>query len=122
MVSNKSRLLRLYRYLYINTDKRHLTTKAEIMDALRKYPKYVRRNTLLRNAKYTCVAATLAMALSLGLTHYETFISYAAIDAQMRVPAVKERLGRAGIRIREILAERYGDDIDWLQKPEEEGK
>ncbi|MBQ7657887.1 MAG: serine/threonine protein kinase [Butyrivibrio sp.] len=94
----------------------------EIMDALRKYPKYVRRNTLLRNAKYTCVAATLAMALSLGLTHYETFISYAAIDAQMRVPAVKERLGRAGIRIREILAERYGDDIDWLQKPEEEGK
>ena len=35
MVSNKSRLLRLYRYLYINTDERHLTTKAEIMDALR---------------------------------------------------------------------------------------
>ena len=35
MVSNKSRLLRLYRYLYVNTDERHFTTKAEIMDALR---------------------------------------------------------------------------------------
>lgn len=35
MVSNKSRLLRLYRYLYINTDEDHYTTKAEIMDALR---------------------------------------------------------------------------------------
>lgn len=35
MVSNKSRLLRLYRYLYINTDESHFTTKAEIMDALR---------------------------------------------------------------------------------------
>lgn len=35
MVSNKSRLLRLYRYLYVNTDERHFTTKAEIMDALK---------------------------------------------------------------------------------------
>ena len=35
MVSNKSRLLRLYRYLYINTDEQHFATKAEIMDALR---------------------------------------------------------------------------------------
>ena len=47
-------------------------------------------------------------------------MSYAAIDAQMRVPAVKERLGRAGIRIREILDEKYGDDIDWLKLPKEE--
>ena len=35
MVSNKSRLLRLYRYLYVNTDERHFTTKAEIMEALK---------------------------------------------------------------------------------------
>ena len=35
MVSNKSRLLRLYRYLYTNTDEMHYTTKAEIMEALR---------------------------------------------------------------------------------------
>lgn len=35
MVSNKSRLLRLYRYLYVNTDERHYTTKAEIMEAIR---------------------------------------------------------------------------------------
>ena len=32
MVSNKSRLLRLYRYLYMNTDDKHYTTKAEIME------------------------------------------------------------------------------------------
>ena len=35
MVSNKSRLLRLYRYLYVNTDEQHFATKAESMDALR---------------------------------------------------------------------------------------
>lgn len=35
MVSNKSRLLRLYRYLYINTDEEHYTTKAEIMENLK---------------------------------------------------------------------------------------
>ena len=35
MVSNKSRLLRLYKYLYTNTDSEHYTTKGEIMEALR---------------------------------------------------------------------------------------
>lgn len=35
MVSNKSRLLRLYRYLYMNTDDKHYTTKAEIMETLK---------------------------------------------------------------------------------------
>ena len=35
MVSNKSRLLRLYKYLYTNTDSEHFTTKGEIMEALR---------------------------------------------------------------------------------------
>ncbi len=35
MVSNKSRLLRLYRYLYINTDDKHYTTKNEIMNTLK---------------------------------------------------------------------------------------
>ena len=34
LASNKSRLLRLYRYLYVNTDDRHYATKAQIMDAL----------------------------------------------------------------------------------------
>ena len=35
MVSNKSRLLRLYRYLYMYTDDKHYTTKAEIMETLK---------------------------------------------------------------------------------------
>ncbi|WP_051192249.1 serine/threonine protein kinase [Butyrivibrio sp. VCB2001] len=92
----------------------------EIRAALKKYPKVAARNKVMANARYVTVAAVLAMVISLGLTHYDTFVSYAAIDAQMRVPAVKERLGRAGIRIREILDEKYGDDIDWLKLPKEE--
>ena len=76
----------------------------------------------MANARYVAVAAVLALIISLGLTHYETFVSYAAYDAQMRVPAVKERIGRAGIRIREILDEKYGDDIEWLRLPAEEEK
>ena len=56
----------------------------------------------------------------MGITHYETFVSYAAIDAQTRVPAVKERLGVVGTRIREMLSEKYGDDYEWLKLPAEE--
>ncbi len=92
----------------------------EIKPALKKYPKVAARNKLMANARYVAVAAVLALIISLGLTHYETFVSYAAYDAQMRVPAVKERIGRAGIRIREILDEKYGDDIEWLRLPMEE--
>ena len=92
----------------------------EIKAALIKYPKIAGRNKVFSQAKYVAAAAVLAMVVSLGVTHYETFVSYAAYDAQFRVPAVKERLGRAGIRIREILDEKYGDDIEWLRIPKEE--
>ena len=46
MVSNKSRLLRLYRYLYVNTDDRHFTTKAEIMKALKDQETIYSRQTV----------------------------------------------------------------------------
>ncbi|MBO5622603.1 MAG: serine/threonine protein kinase [Butyrivibrio sp.] len=92
----------------------------EIVDALRKYPKVVRKNKVMVKAKYVLAAAVLASVISFAITNYETVVSYAAYDAQMRVPAVKERLGRAGIRIREMLYEKYGEDANWLYKPAEE--
>ena len=79
----------------------------EIMSALRKYPKVARRNRVAAKVKFIAVAAVLALVISFAITHYESVVSYAAYDAQMRVPAVKERLGYAGIRIREALEERF---------------
>ena len=46
MVSNKSRLLRLYRYLYINTDDKHYTTKNEIMNTLKDEESIYSRQTV----------------------------------------------------------------------------
>ncbi len=92
----------------------------EIKAALKKYPKVAARKRFFANAGYVAVAAVLAMVITLGLTHYETFVSYAAYDAQLRVPAVKERLGVAGTRIREMLSDKYGDDCEWLKLPSEE--
>ena len=79
----------------------------EIMAALKKYPKVARRNLVAAKAKFIAVAAVLALIISFGITHYESVVSYAAYDAQLRVPAVKERLGYAGIKIRDALGERF---------------
>jgi serine/threonine-protein kinase len=92
----------------------------EIVDALRKYPKVARKNYFLAKAKYGLVAAILAFIISFAITNYETVVSYAAYDAQLRVPAVKERLGLAGVRIRQMLSERYGEDVIRFDKPVEE--
>ena len=92
----------------------------EIVAALRKYPKVVRKNYFLSKAKYGLVAAILAFIISFAITNYETVVSYAAYDAQLRVPAVKERLGLAGVRIRQMLSERYGEDVIRFDKPAEE--
>lgn len=46
MGGNKSRLLRLYRYLYLNTDDKHFTTKQEIMDAVREEGEIYSRQTV----------------------------------------------------------------------------
>ena len=46
MVSNKSRLLRLYRYLYINTDDKQKTKKNEIMNTLKDEESIYSRQTV----------------------------------------------------------------------------
>lgn len=94
----------------------------EIVDALKKYPKVVRKNKFMAKAKYGLVAAVLAFIISFAVTNYETVVSYAAYDAQLRVPAVKERLGLAGVRIRQMISEKYGEDADRIKKPAEEGE
>ena len=92
----------------------------EIVAALKKYPRIARRNMAVARGKYIAVAAVVALIISFAVTNYESFVSYAAYDAQLRVPAVKERLGLAGIRIREMLTEKYGEDADILQMPAKE--
>ncbi len=79
----------------------------QIIAALEKYPKIARRKKVLHRSKFILVAAVLALVISFAITHYESVVSYAAYDAQMRVPAVKERLGYAGIRISEFLENKF---------------
>ena len=78
---------------------------AEIDAALRKYPVQVLKHKAWKNLRLTAVAAAVALVVSVGVAHYETVVSYAASDAELRLPAVKERLGVAGLRIRGILEE-----------------
>ncbi len=79
---------------------------SEIIKALKNYPrkKIVRR--ILQNTRIAAVALLISAAVTFGFAHYDGFVSYAAVDAQSRMPAVKERLGYAGIRIKEKLEEK----------------
>ncbi len=78
---------------------------SKIIDALTKYPGVVRRKRVLQKTKLVVAAAVIALIVSFAITHYESVVSYAANDAQTRVPAVKERLGYAGIRVRDWMEE-----------------
>ena len=78
----------------------------EIAETLRKYPGLVLKNRLVKNLRLSIAAAIIALVVTAGIAHYETIVSYAATDAELRIPAVKERLGYAGLRIREILEEK----------------
>ncbi len=87
---------------------------SEIAAALRKYPILVLKNKALKNLRLAVVAAAIALVVTMGVAHYETVVSYAASDAELRIPAVKERLGYAGVRIRGLLEEKdlwpFGQD------------
>ena len=61
---------------------------------------------IVKNLRMAFVAGAVALVVSFGVAHYESVISYAATDAETRIPAVKERLGYAGIRIKGILEEK----------------
>ncbi|MBQ7615564.1 MAG: serine/threonine protein kinase [Butyrivibrio sp.] len=78
----------------------------EIKRALKKYPGIRFRNLAFRNLKLAVAAAVVALVVSFGYAHYDSVVSYAAVDAEARIPAVKERLGTAGVRIKEMLEEK----------------
>ena len=50
-------------------------------------------------------AACLSAVISVGMTYYTPAKDYVQEDARKRIPAVKERLGVARIRIEEYLEE-----------------
>lgn len=78
----------------------------EIAKELRRFPALKVRNMIVKNLRMAFVAGAVALVVSFGVAHYESVISYAATDAETRIPAVKERLGYAGIRIKGILEEK----------------
>lgn len=77
----------------------------DIDRALLRYPRAVAVRRLVMGAKAAVIAAVLALGVTAVVNHYDTIRSYAAEDAKQRIPAVKERLGNAGIRIRAVLVE-----------------
>ncbi len=84
----------------------------EIETALKKYPVQVFKHRALYNARIAFMAASAALVITFTSNNYESIKSYAAYDAEMRMPAVKDRLGNAGLRIKEILKERFAIDLD----------
>ena len=90
------------------------------MAALKKYPGRRTRKRVLKVAQLLMASAAASAVISFAASHYDAALSYAAEDAQVRVPAVKERMGNAGIRIKMILKDRYGVDVDDILAPEGE--
>jgi serine/threonine-protein kinase len=84
----------------------------EIEEALKKYPIQVLGHRAIYNARIAFLAAAAALVITFTSNNYESIKSYAAYDAEMRLPAVKDRLGNAGLRIKEILKERFAIDLD----------
>ena len=53
--------------------------------------------------RLSLAAACISMALTAGISHYEIAKEYIQEDTRNRLPAVKERLGRAKVRIEEYM-------------------
>lgn len=83
----------------------------EIERALRDYPGKAAARRLVRNLKVAAVAAVLALVVAVAVTHYDAVKSYAAEDAEQRLPAVQQRLGYAGLRIKTALEEKGFDEL-----------
>lgn len=78
----------------------------EIEEALKEYPKKKLLRRGFEHLRLAAAAAIVALILSLGLANFDYVVSYASADAKDRVPAVKERLGWAGLRIKQELIKR----------------
>ncbi len=79
----------------------------EILKALEKCPGRTAIRRTGRNLKVAVVAAVIALAVTVTATYYDTVMSYAAADAEQRIPAVRQRLGYAGIRIRDMFEREF---------------
>ncbi len=91
---------------------------AEVEEALKRYPLRAFAGNAWRGVRLAAGSAFMAAVISFAVLHYEAVRSYAADDARDRMPAVQERLGIAGERLREILKEKLG--VELLEKPETE--
>ena len=77
----------------------------EIKAALMRYPRTVMFRKIMMVIKAGVAAACLSAVISVGMTYYTPAKDYVQEDARKRIPAVKERLGVAKIRIEEYLEE-----------------
>ena len=77
----------------------------EIDRALKKCPVKIAARRGIKLFKIAAAAVIVALIISFGITHYEAAKSYAFYDAEQRMPVVKERLGNAGLRLKNIMAE-----------------
>lgn len=84
----------------------------EIKKALDKYPGQVLVGRMLQNLRIAALSAAAAVVITLAFNHGAAVTSFAAEDVQRRLPAVKERMGNAGIRIKSYFEEELGIEID----------
>ncbi len=80
---------------------------SEITKQLQKCPGRIVINRVFSYLKLAIVALIVSAIVTLTASNYDAVKSYAYYDAEQRVPAVKERLGNAGIWIREFMAEKF---------------
>ncbi len=92
----------------------------EISEELSKYPAQVMKRNLFYNAKIAFLAAAAALVISFTMNNYESIRSYAASDMEVRMPAVKERFGNAGLWIQDKLEEKFGIEVKMGLEPEAE--
>lgn len=83
----------------------------EIRRALDKYPRQVLVGRIKQNLKIAGISAAAAVVITASFNNAAAVRSYAAEDAERRLPAVRERMGNAGIRLRSDMEERFGSTI-----------
>ena len=85
------------------------TSCSEIEQALYRYPLQLLKRRTMQCLRLSFMAAAAALIVSFSAVHYEDVRSLAALDARARIPAVRERLGNAGLRIKGFVLEKFGD-------------
>ena len=83
-------------------------TCTEIKQALETYPRQVLIGKVVQNLKLAGLSAAAAVIITLSFNHADALKSYAAEDAESRIPAVRQRMGNAGIRIKSYMEKQLG--------------